>query len=475
MRASPGDTIAAIATSLGPGGIAIVRLSGDRAIAIAGSVFRGRIALADSPSHTVHHGLIVDLAGREADEVLVTVMRSPKTYTAEDIVEIACHGGTAPARRVLEVCLEAGARLARRGEFTERAFLNGRIDLVQAEAVADIVAARTRKGLEVALGQLEGALSREIWSLRDKLLDFRAQVEALVDFPSDEIEATTMDAIAGIGRAAQADAARMLSHCDLGIAVREGITVAIVGKPNVGKSSVMNALLKRDRSIVTSVPGTTRDAIEECLHVGGVAVRLIDTAGWRTAEGPAEEAGVERAKAAAEGATLVMLVVDAASGLDDSDSAVAAALSSRRVLVVGNKIDLGRVLRAEDLSSPAGGDGGERAEKGDAGQAHGWGVVWVSAVTGEGLDRLRETLVEEALGCLPQEEPFMVSNIRHADALGQAERGIGRAVSLLVGGGAPELVAVEIQEAALALGEITGETTPEDVLARIFERFCVGK
>jgi tRNA modification GTPase len=462
MRASPGDTIAAISTALGPGAIAIVRVTGDRAIEVADAVFAGP-TLAESPTHRVHHGHIHDSQGREVDEVLATVMRSPHTYTTEDMVEFGCHGGAMPARRVLEACLEAGARLARRGEFTQRAFLNGRLDLVQAEAVADVVAARTPRGLALALGQLEGGLSGRLSDVRSVIVDLRAEVESLIDFADEDIGPHPREAIAALARSARDAIGVLLSHCRLGVAVREGVGVAIVGKPNVGKSSLMNALLMRDRSIVTPIPGTTRDAIEECLHIGGVAVRLIDTAGWRDAVDAAEEAGVARARSAAAGADVVLLVVDA-TGVDGEDRRIARDLDAGRTLLVINKIDLGDALKESELAALFAAAGAPPVVR----------PARVSAVTGQGLDGLREHLLSAALGLDPQ-EAVSVSNVRHIDALRRAEAALTRVERMLLGVDPPELIAVEAADAGHALGEVTGETTPEDVLDRIFDRFCIGK
>lgn len=460
MRPSPTDTIVAISTALGPAAIAIVRLSGRRAIEVADAVFRGP-RLRDCSSHTVHHGRIVDRDGSELDEVLAAVMRSPRTYTSEDMVEFGCHGGAMPARRVLEACLQAGARLARRGEFTERAFLGGRIDLAQAEAVADVIAARTPQGLVVALGQLEGGLSRELAWVRERVLDMRAEVEALVDFADEDIEPSTRAGAAAIAEAALERIDTVLAGSRFGVAVRDGIAVAIVGKPNVGKSSLMNALLMRERAIVTDVPGTTRDAIEEALDLDGVPVRLVDTAGLRDSSDAAERAGVERAKAAARGADVVLLVVDASSNLDDQDATIASSLVPERTIVVANKTDLEVLVDESVLRSLAW--GGRAAA-----------FVHVSAVTGRGLAELRTKLAVTALGVVPAEAPT-VSNARHIEALARCRAALGRARDLLREGSPPEIVAVEIDDAAAALSEITGETTPEDVLERVFERFCVGK
>jgi tRNA modification GTPase len=370
-----------------------------------------------------------------------------------------------PARRVLDVCLDAGARIARAGEFTERAFLAGRIDLVQAEAVADIVGARTRRGLDVALGQLSGSLSSALAALREDILNLRAEVEAFIDFPEEEIGAGEHDAVLGLACDAVTSAERLLLHSEFGLAIRDGISVALIGKPNVGKSSLMNALLRRDRSIVTADPGTTRDAIEECLHVDGVPVVLIDTAGWRESNDAAERAGVGRARTAAHGATLTALVVSAADGIDDADQDIAAALDPERTLVVLNKIDLEPQTDAR----------GFRGVLDRLGRDDGSSVARVSALKGSGLDELRAALVETVLGAAPASESMLVTNARHRNALARTREALERAVESWTGGGAAELVAIELMEASSALGEITGETTREDVLARVFGKFCVGK
>ena len=463
MSALPGDTIAAISTPQGPGGVALVRLSGPRATEIADAVFRGARPLAESPSHTVHHGRIFDAGGAEADEVLATVLLGPSSYTTEDMVEFGCHGGTMASRRVLDACLAAGARLARRGEFTERAFLGGRIDLVQAEAVADIIAAQTREGLALALGQLEGGLSGRLAELRQTLVDYRAEVEALIDFSDDDIEPATMDAIAALGERAGGVARELLATADYGVAVREGVSVAIVGRPNVGKSTIMNALLNRERAIVTDEPGTTRDVIEETMSLGGIAVRLIDTAGWRDASSAAEVEGVRRARAAARGADLTLHVLDAGDGVTDADDEIAHALTEGDAawpLVVINKVDLVKA-----------------SAEGDAlhGIAH---AVAISALTGEGLDELRAVLARAIVPSREQArgtEGAVVTNARHVDALMRTVEATTRSVEQLRGGASPDVVAQDIADAADALGDITGETAPEDVLHRVFERFCVGK
>jgi tRNA modification GTPase len=467
MKHLPGDTIAAISTALGPGAVALVRLSGDRALQVADSVFRGRRPLADCHTHTVHHGRVVDGDGREIDEVLATVMLAPRTYTTEHMIEFGCHGGSVPARRVLAVCLEAGARQARRGEFTERAYLGGRLDLIQAEAVADIVAAETPRGLQMALGQLEGGLSGLISDVRTTLLSMRSETEAAIDFLEDVDAGAALEAIRRLGQSAGDQIEGLLENCAVGAAVREGVSVALVGKPNVGKSSLMNALLMRDRSIVTSMPGTTRDAIEECLHIDGVPMRLVDTAGWREAVDEAERAGVERARAAARCAVLSVLVVDSSAPPDREDAAIAAALDPGATIVVANKADLDRGAKASRFAELFCGEGSGSGSVVPP-------VMWVSSLTGEGLRELRSTLAKAALG--PSHcADALVSNLRHAAVLGRVRDCVCRVDALLDERAPFELMGAELADATAALGEITGETTPEDVLQHIFERFCVGK
>jgi tRNA modification GTPase len=466
MKELPGDTIAAISTALGPGAVALVRLSGDAAVDVADRVYRGRRPLADCPTHTVHHGYVVDREGRKVDEVMVTVLRAPHTYTTEHMIEFGCHGGPVPARRVLAACLEAGARRARRGEFTERAYLGGRLDLMQAEAVADVVGSETPRGLEMALGQLDGGLSAPVGELRATLVSMRTEVEAAVDFPEDVDAAHVPRRLAELSRQARTQVEALLRNHEIGAAVRDGVSVALVGKPNVGKSSLMNALLMRDRSIVTTLPGTTRDAIEELLHIDGIPMRLVDTAGWRETADVAERAGIDRARAAAGGAMLTVLVVDGSAPPDPEDAAVAAALDANRTLVVANKCDRGREL-------PGATSGDFAALFSDGPKAH-VRVLWTSATAGTGLDELRAHLAEACLGPA-HSEPARVSNVRHAAALRKVRDSLAAAERLMNGGEPYELVGSELAAATDALGEMTGETTPEEVLRHIFDRFCVGK
>jgi tRNA modification GTPase len=380
------------------------------------------------------------------------------------MIEFGCHGGALPARAVLAACLAAGARQAGPGEFTERAFMNGRLDLIQAEAVQDVVSARTPGGLALALGQLGGTLSSLIDALRELLLDMRAGVESAIDFPDDVDETSTRDKVLRQSVGAAALTQRLLRDSDVGVAIRDGIAVAIVGKPNVGKSSLMNALLARDRSIVTEAPGTTRDAIEECLNIDGVPLRLVDTAGWRRTADVAEQAGVARARSAAGGADLRLLVLDLSTGVGDEDREIAAALDGK-MIVVANK---------SDLTDPPDPDSIAPQLISELGLQDGAvPVTVVSAVRGHGLDGLRDVMVRTCLGTHSC-EGAEVTNVRHVHALRAVASAVDRLREVLPD--APlEVAGTELAEAMHALGEITGETTPEDVIERIFERFCVGK
>ncbi len=457
MRESPRDAIAAISTAAGTGAIAIVRISGEGALEVADAIFEGA-SLSAADSHTVHHGRVVNHDGGTVDEVLAMVMRAPRTYTTEDMVEFGCHGGDVPARRVLALLLEKGARLARRGEFTERAFIGGRLDLVQAEAVADIVAARTDRAMDAALGQLEGRLSSGLSSLREMLVDLRAEVDALVDFPDEDLPGRTREELLDLAAGVTSRISRMLAHCELGRAVRDGVTVAIVGRPNVGKSSIMNALLERDRSIVTTLPGTTRDTVEDLLCVSGVAIRLIDTAGWRTGGDEAEQAGVARAIAATGRADVALLVLDGSQALCAADASVASSVSTPVVVAALNKSDLPQVVEKTEARRLAATEN----------------VCVVSALLDRGIDELRAALVRAATGCDPAEKTS-VTNVRHVDALRRCSERVVAAAACVRSGEPVELASVELQEATEALGEITGEAAPEEILERIFSRFCVGK
>jgi len=481
------DTIAAIATASGAAGLAVVRVSGPEALACAQAVFEGSVRLGEAASHTLHHGWAVrPLSDRTAsaadgatpaamgdparplpgtrhrlDEVVAAVFLAPRSYTREDVVELSCHGGALPAQRVLAALLAAGARLARPGEFTLRAFLNGRLDLVQAEAVADLIHAETERARMLALSQLAGDLSRRLAAIEERIADALSEVEARVDFAEDvggiEVPEHVVRSIASV----DAELEAMLSGAALARAVREGVRIPIVGQPNAGKSSLFNALLGEARAIVTDLPGTTRDRVSEAIEVAGVRVTLSDTAGMREARDPIEALGVERTREALAEASVVVWVVDGSSALGEADRNLAGELNGARVIVALNKRDLASAVDEADVA---------RMLNGNAGR-----VVALSATRGEGLAALREALAE-ALGADRSEGGALaVSNARHVEALERAREALARA-SAAAGDGEPgEIVALELRDALFAIGEVTGREVGEDLLDRIFSRFCIGK
>jgi len=457
------DTIAAVATPPGEGGIGIIRISGPDALDVAGRVFRpagerewraGRFQM--------YYGHVVDPGtGETVDEVLVSVMRAPKSYTREDVVEINGHGGVLALQRILKLVLGCGARLATPGEFTRRAFLNGRLDLVQAEAVLDVIRARTGSGLQVALSQLRGALSDRIGAVRESLWQVLAEIEASIDFPDeDDVPKTGLALLADRLAALEDECAKLLEGAEAGRVYREGLGVAIVGKPNVGKSSLLNALLREKRAIVTDIPGTTRDVIEETVNIRGLPVRLLDTAGLRETTDTVERLGVARTRDTAAGADLVVVVLDAATGLDDEDRRVLALVRGKPLVVLVNKVDL----------APAGIDP-------EAVRALVDGPVLKAAVTeGRGLAELEETMAGLVLGGrVTGQHTVLISNVRHQHALEQAGRHLAEAGSAVALGMPLEMAAIDIRNALEALGAITGETAAEDLLDRIFSNFCIGK
>ncbi|MEW5744398.1 MAG: tRNA uridine-5-carboxymethylaminomethyl(34) synthesis GTPase MnmE [Nitrospirota bacterium] len=454
------DTIAAVSTPPGEGGIGIVRLSGRDALALAGRVFvspRGK-PLTGTRSHTILHGFAVNPAdGARIDEVLVTVMRAPATYTREDVVEINCHGGIVPLRAVLQALLDAGARLAEPGEFTKRAFLNGRIDLIQAEAVIDVIRAKTETAERIAQQQLEGRLSRRIAALRERVTELCAHVEAYIDFPEDEIEPLPASALLGAMAEIEAELAGLSQGYAEGKFFREGVSAAIVGKPNVGKSSLLNALLEKDRAIVTEIPGTTRDVIEDVLNIKGLPLRIMDTAGIRETHNLAEQEGVKRSVKAIEGADLVIAVLDAGRELDDADREVLDRIARKRAMVVVNKCD---------ILSP------RFAFTGYPGDA-----VRVSALTGEGIEAVRQRIYELCIasGSGHDREDLLVTNLRHKHALDRALQSLAEARQALETHLPLEVVALFLRESLDHLGGIIGAVTTEDILERIFSAFCIGK
>lgn len=459
----PEDTIAAIATAIGEGGIGIVRLSGPQALNIAGEMFRAASTLpvSEQPSRTAAYGHIVDPVCKETvDEVLLLVMRAPRSYTREDVVEIYCHGGPMPLKRILELTLKAGARLAEPGEFTKRAFLNGRLDLSQAEAVIDVIRAKTDSSLRMAVGHLSGAFSSRVLQCRRQILQLIAQLEAAIDFPEEDIEAMTAQQVETVVRQLSADIAGLLSTAQTGRILREGLKTVIIGKPNVGKSSLLNTLLGEDRAIVTDIPGTTRDIIEEYVNIGGVPLKVIDTAGIRESADEVEKIGVEKALAVMAEADLILLLLDASTPLTDEDKEVMAHLAGRQAIVLVNKTDLPAVLTMGEVEAFA------------AGKT----VIKISALEGTGVAALEKAIVDLVYsGRVSQGEGAFVNNVRHKHILELAQSLLAEVLATIAADMPPDCIVVDLRAAWEKLGEISGETVGEDIIDQIFSQFCIGK
>jgi tRNA modification GTPase len=454
-------TIAAISTPLGTGAIGIVRMTGPRAVEICDEVFRGKKRLASVHSHTLNYGTIHDpKSGDLIDEVLVGIMRAPATYTREDIVEVNCHGGPVAQQKILTLFLDRGARLATPGEFTRRGFLNGRIDLAQAESVAQIVSAKTEASLKVAMAQLEGSLSREIKSIRRDVIGVLAAVEADIDFSEEEdIEELNRNDAEKHLALIKERLDELVESAFVGRVLSQGVRTAIVGKPNVGKSSLLNSLLMRERAIVTEIPGTTRDTIEEIINVRGIPLQLIDTAGLRPAGDEVEQIGVERSRRAMKEADLILCLFDGSSREDDHDRALLTTVPPEKTVYVINKADKfrGRQPEFNQALLPA-------------------EPVIISALTRQGLRKLKEKIAEFVLGgALPPLAGPIVTHERHRRLLSEASKALARAQQGLRVGLGEELIAEELRSALSSLGEITGEEIVEDLLDVIFQEFCIGK
>ena len=442
------DTIVAISTPLGEGGIGIVRLSGGEACSIAQQLFSGKLS-----DRQLSYGHVLDpKTGVVVDEVLVSYMAAPRTYTREDVVEINCHSGPLALQRILEISLASGARLATPGEFTLRAFLNGRIDLAQAEAVLDIIRSKTEAGLRLAVDDLRGRLSGAVNNIRAELMSVLAYLTAVIDFPEDEVE--ERDIVQPL-RESLERLRELIAGADDGIVYRQGVRTAIVGRPNVGKSSLLNRLLGRDRAIVTSVPGTTRDTIEEVMNLQGVPFILVDTAGLLASNDPVESLGVERSRRAIQEADFVLAVIDASEPITEADKEIITSVGNRKSLLVANKADL--PCKAEMRQLP-----GE--------------AVFTSAITGDGVSHLEQLMVNAVLGGeVVSSDALLVGNPRHKDALERAERHIAQALSASGEGMPEDFVSIDLTAAVSALGEITGDTVQDELLDMVFSQFCIGK
>ncbi|MFJ5624468.1 tRNA uridine-5-carboxymethylaminomethyl(34) synthesis GTPase MnmE [Peribacillus loiseleuriae] len=458
------DTITAISTPMGEGAIAIVRLSGDEAFAIADRIFKGPQGkrLMDATSHTIHYGhLVQPKTGDTVEEVMISVMRGPKTFTREDVVEINCHGGIVSVNRVLQLVLSQGARLAEPGEFTKRAFLNGRIDLSQAEAVMDLIRAKTDKAMNMALGQMEGRLSQLIRKLRQEILETLAQVEVNIDYPEyDDVEEMTHRMFLEKANLVKIELEKLLRTSQQGKILRDGLSTVIIGRPNVGKSSLLNSLVHENKAIVTDIPGTTRDVIEEYVNVRGVPLRLLDTAGIRETEDIVERIGVERSRAVLKDADLILLVLNYADDLTKEDEKLFEAVDGMDVIVIVNKTDLPKKInlnRVKELT-------GEHR------------LVTTSLLEDQGVDELEEAIASLFFaGTLETGDLTYVSNSRHIALLGQALKSVEDAIEAIESGTPVDLVQIDFTKAWELLGEIIGDSVHEGLINQLFSQFCLGK
>ena len=454
------DTIAAVATAMGEGGIGIVRISGENALSILEKVFCS-VKNRPTENRKLTYGFVTDnFTGEKIDEVMAVYMKAPHSYTAEDVVEIQCHGSIVSLRKILALVLKNGARLAEPGEFTKRAFLNGRLDLSQAEAVIDLVRAKSDKTFDVALSQLEGSFSKKIKEIRSDLVDILVNITVNIDYPDEDIEVITYEnLISGLGNV-KAKVDSLLATADTGRILREGLNIAIIGKPNVGKSSLMNALLRETRAIVTEIPGTTRDTIEEALTIRNIPVKLTDTAGIRHTDDVIEKIGIEKSKESFNKADLVIFMVDNSRPLDDEDREIIEYIGDRKVLAVINKTDLENRLDISEIK--------RKLPNGI--------FIETSMAKEDGISRIEDEIENLVYGGkVKQNDSMMVTNVRHKALLEEASSALKDAASMAGAGEALEFLEIDVNRAYEALGEIIGEAVNEDIINEVFARFCLGK
>ncbi len=456
------DTIAAISTPPGEGGISIVRISGDDAIKVADKLYRGK-NLDKVASNTINYGHIIDPeTGEEADEVMVSVMRAPHTYTKENLIEINCHGGIVATNKVLQLVLSNGARMAEPGEFTKRAFLNGRIDLSQSEAVMDLIEAKTDRSMKAAISQLDGNLSHLIKHLRKDILDVLAQVEVNIDYPEyDDVETMTSKLLREKAKDVHARIVQLLKTAKQGKILRDGLATSIIGRPNVGKSSLLNNLLHEDKAIVTDVPGTTRDVLEEYVNVRGVPLKLVDTAGIRKTTNKVEKIGVERSKKAIQSSDLVLLVLNASEELTDEDRELIKATSGKKRIIILNKTDLPLKLDIAQVNGLTNGDK----------------VIQAAAIKDDGLKDLEEQIAKMFFeeGIENSQNDVMVTNARHIGLLNKAKQALEDVLKGLDDGMPVDLVQIDMTRCWDFLGEITGDSYQDELIDQLFSQFCLGK
>ncbi len=458
------DTIAAISTPYGTGGVGIIRISGPDAFNVADCIFKGRKNIYDIKSHTVSYGKIIDPSdGRLMDEVLLTKMDGPGTFTGEDTIEINCHGGIVVLKNVLSLVLRHGAKAAMPGEFTKRAYINGRMDLTQAEAVIDLINSKTDEGSRAAVAQLEGRLSQRIRKERRGLIELIARIEAVVEYPEHEIEDITGDIVYEGVLKIKDELHKTLESFERGRLLREGITAAIIGKPNAGKSSLLNALTGTSRAIVTDIPGTTRDVIEEYVNIKGIPVMFLDTAGIRATVDPVEAIGVERAREAASLADLAIIVLDGQTGILPEDLNILKATSAKKRIVIINKTDIADEARVQDMKKYVT----------DSGNSP---VVVASMTDGTGMEELTDIIEKLFIGGkISLNNEVIITNVRHRQLIEDAISSLETAEAAHTGGLPLDFITIDIKESADFLGQITGESVSEDVVNEIFSRFCIGK
>ncbi len=450
------DTIAAISTAYGEGGIGVIRVSGDDSKEIISKIFAPEL----KPNVMTYGHIRDNFKENVVDEVMVCYFKGPRSYTAEDVVEIQCHGSLVSLRKILELVISNGARLAEPGEFTKRAFLNGRLDLSQAEAVIDLIKAKTDRTFETAMDQLEGSFSRKIKAIRAELVDVLVDLTVNIDYPDEDIEEMTYEKlITGLSHIRK-EVEEFIKTLDTGRIMREGLRISIIGKPNVGKSSLMNALLKENRAIVTAIPGTTRDTIEETLSIGGVPVILTDTAGIRDTEDEIEKIGIEKSKEAFNKADLVIFILDLSRKLDEEDYEIIKVIGDRKVICLLNKSDLNKELDVEELK--------EKLPKA--------AFIEASMVEGEGISDLETAIKDMVLGGqVSQKSSFVVTNVRHGSLLKEANRALLDAKESAEMREPLELIEIDVNQAYASLGLIIGEEVGDDIINEVFRRFCLGK